>query len=251
MSIDRHDAIKNDKLSSDVDAETPDRLYGGDTPFAFHWDRLLTQLEKSKSEKGKLKAEQVKEYFRNKLSGQTLVDLGGDTGGFIYQFIKRIGLANEVVYISVDKFINEQLVNSGGGGNNFFVKDDMLHFLSTLKDDSVNITINGIDLLIIKNDEYHKALADEITRVTKKGGIIFGANSFSVKILKDGCRKEIVAQDETENRKLLNLSRKNINAVSPTGYMTFEENDPQSPISVHKFDDYEFVIEKKSLPENQ
>jgi protease II len=116
----------------------------------------------------------------------------------------------------------------------------------------VNVTINGIDYLILENEGYHKALADEITRVAKKDGIIFGTNAPCINDLRyNKCNRTIIAQDEKENKRLMELSRKGINGTLQTGYMTFEENDPQSSISVHKLDDYAFVIEKNSPFEEQ
>ncbi len=53
----------------------------------------------------------------------------------------------------------------------------MLTTLARLPSACANITINGIDGALIKNQEYHKALAREIERVLLPGGIVFGFQS--------------------------------------------------------------------------
>ena len=37
-----------------------------------------------------------------------------------------------------------------------------------------NLTINGMDALVIPDLRYHEALANELVRATKAGGIVFG-----------------------------------------------------------------------------
>lgn len=54
------------------------------------------------------------------------------------------------------------------------VQSDMLDFIARMPDNSGNFTLNGIDTYIIDLPVYHKALADELERVTAVGGIIFG-----------------------------------------------------------------------------
>jgi hypothetical protein len=60
----------------------------------------------------------------------------------------------------------------------------MLDFVSRLRDGSVNFVINGIDTWVIDHPEYDNALADEIERATKIGGVAFGMNSNALWLLR-------------------------------------------------------------------
>lgn len=66
-----------------------------------------------------------------------------------------------------------------------FTRADMLDFVSRLPENSVNFTLNGIDIQILGNelsrsenimDNYRQTLAKEILRATRQNGIIFGSN---------------------------------------------------------------------------
>lgn len=128
------------------------------------------------------------QFFIQKLSGGVLVDLGGAEGN-----LRESALVWGVkTYINVDRgeyswqkdgkrlppnplkaaveFDESKLHIIG-------VNSDMLDFVSRMRDNSANFTINGIDFNIIEDDAYHAALAKEVIRATKPGGIIFGANS--------------------------------------------------------------------------
>ncbi|MCB0318234.1 MAG: class I SAM-dependent methyltransferase [Bdellovibrionales bacterium] len=60
-----------------------------------------------------------------------------------------------------------------------YVRADMLEALKMLPDESGSISITNIDAVIIRDDEYRQAVALEIARVVKPGGIII-TNSFDV-----------------------------------------------------------------------
>lgn len=61
------------------------------------------------------------------------------------------------------------------------VCDDMLDFVSRLPDDSANFMMNGIDGFILTgSSEYKDALAREIVRTLKPGGIVFGSSFWAV-----------------------------------------------------------------------
>ena len=87
-------------------------------------------------------------------------------------------------YVSVDRFhpgepdplrsLREETLD---GLHEIEVCADMLDFLTHIKDNIGNFAINGIDELVIPNQAYRQALAQELIRVTRKGGIIFGINS--------------------------------------------------------------------------
>ncbi|HEV7424286.1 MAG TPA: hypothetical protein VGO21_03795, partial [Candidatus Paceibacterota bacterium] len=61
------------------------------------------------------------------------------------------------------------------------VKMDILDFLSKLEPKggytTANYTINGFDILMVQNDQYHEAVATELGRVVQTGSIVFGMNS--------------------------------------------------------------------------
>jgi len=66
-----------------------------------------------------------------------------------------------------------------------FVHEDMLRFLRGQQQNSSNITINGIDDVIINpskgtNTRYIELLAKEATRVAGKDNFVFGVNSRGV-----------------------------------------------------------------------
>lgn len=54
------------------------------------------------------------------------------------------------------------------------VKADMLDFVSRLPDNSVNLQLDGIDTVIIDYEPYHRALAQELIRVLRTGGVLLG-----------------------------------------------------------------------------
>lgn len=64
------------------------------------------------------------------------------------------------------------------------LKADALDFARRLPPNSVNFTINGMDLLIFMRSiphqylhDYIEALKEEVIRATKEGGIIFGSGT--------------------------------------------------------------------------
>jgi hypothetical protein len=142
----------------------------------------------------------IAQHFSEAIPESILCDLGGHNGATKY----LAGNHNASAYINVDRYprglkddtpvdatkgVFEKREYIGplsgtrlieGIHNVINVRADMLDFVSRLKDASVNITINGIDGNIIPVEEYHKALAKEILRVTKRNGIIFGHGSFPV-----------------------------------------------------------------------
>jgi len=124
-------------------------------------------------------------YLREKLKGKWLLDLGSGSGG-MKDVARILGVSR---YIGVDKYPGRK--ESGSGYKDIVLKEsangstievavasgDMLQFIARLPSESVNITINGIDVSIINDESYYKALATEIARVTPSGGIVFGVNA--------------------------------------------------------------------------
>jgi|GEM_PF-2782445 len=85
------------------------------------------------------------------------------------------------------------------------VCDDMLDFVSRLPADSSNFMINGIDDLVLQDptDEYQNALAQEIVRSLKPGGIIFGTNldnSMSSRLEKLGLERKFTDESNKDSR---------------------------------------------------
>jgi hypothetical protein len=175
------------------------------TPFATGWlevienDKLKEGLvlqsndNRSVAELREIKvATKIRDYLRTKLKDDILIDLGGGYGRMFFA-AEDLGVGT---YINVDKMITHQtdynpfeavcnhfqesLIKDLGGeelkARRINVAADMLFFLTLLPDNSVNIAINGIDRTIV-DSKYSKALANEIIRVTKKGGVILGTNS--------------------------------------------------------------------------
>jgi len=112
---------------------------------------------------------------KRKLKGQILIDLGsgGDTSTVTF-------LARETKvakYFGVDMNIQKEShgiidgleVNHFGG--------DMLQFCSKLTTNSCNFVMNGIDFLDKMGGNYLGSLIAEITRATRRGGIVFGRGS--------------------------------------------------------------------------
>jgi len=88
------------------------------------------------------------------------------------------------------------------------VQADMLDFLEHVPDNSCCITINGIDYNLGINDDYHKALATEMARVCKPGGIVFGVSSDSLNILKRNPDFEVLKESKNEHWLILKKKEK-------------------------------------------
>jgi SAM-dependent methyltransferase len=60
----------------------------------------------------------------------------------------------------------------------YYHQQDMLLFLARLQRETMAaVAINGIDSIVIPSGNYHHALAREIARVLRPGGVVFGINS--------------------------------------------------------------------------
>jgi hypothetical protein len=65
------------------------------------------------------------------------------------------------------------------------IQGDNLLAAAQIQTESVNCSINGIEWGMKANADYEESLAEELVRITKKGGVIFGMGSH---ILDDFCR---------------------------------------------------------------
>lgn len=135
-------------------------------------------------------------FFHESLAPDVpLIDLGaGQPSKNIHlpmlAFARRFGIQT---YVGVDRFIDSRQGSDpfhrieenlypdwdGHGTEPVYVQADMLEFMSYVPDESVNIVINNIDDIIIKDRQgnYNKALAHEIQRAARTGGAIFGMDS--------------------------------------------------------------------------
>ncbi len=140
------------------------------------------------------KSESARVFLKERLVGKILVDLGGGESRSMESLAHMLGVS---VYIRVDAYFQSSLADEhgrladrgkmepGGEMEVYHVKFDMLEFLSTLPDDSVCVTINGIDMSVIHSEAYHRALTKEMIRVLAPDGVIFGRLSESLNLIQD------------------------------------------------------------------
>jgi hypothetical protein len=149
-------------------------------------------------------------YLKEKLKGTKLLDLGGTmivTGPLLrqigldsYMAINRYGFSSskESNPYAVVGIFEKELEPNGQFNlpDRVNVKSDMLDFTSRLRSESdVNVMINGIDTIIIKDNKYHQLLAEEITRSLKTGLLVFGTRSTSLNILAENGKFKIIDTD--------------------------------------------------------
>ncbi len=169
--------------------------------------RGIIGYERISDKKCEEERQEALSYFKKKLKGKILINLGAGSYHAMINFAKESGVK---VYIEVDKFfpenedipLNSSVDLSLGDKNENMqivtVKSDMLDFLSRIPNESVCIVINGIDGDLIKNNEYHKALIKEFKRVIPNGEIVFGRNSTSLGLISQGVLKN-TNEEEKEN----------------------------------------------------
>jgi len=128
----------------------------------------------------------ARDFLKQRLAGDILVDLGGRTGSFSLAY-HQFGVAT---YINVDRDYDGEKLNYSvnplaalneadiGDLHKLNVKADMLDFVARMRDGSANFMLNGIDFASVPGGErYHEALAQELVRATKPGGLVFGINA--------------------------------------------------------------------------
>jgi hypothetical protein len=128
-----------------------------------------------------LRGENEQNLMKAKLVGGTLIDLGGGIASHMRALVKQFEASE---YINVDHNpaqpsdpLRPTTDEQDEALRVLQVNSDMLKFLARMRDASAQFTINGIDEFIIGDSEYHQALARELVRATKQGGLIFGVNS--------------------------------------------------------------------------
>ena len=191
--------------------EESDSLRFLDTPYADMWYEFANDKDGYQPQQVSLE-ESIRgtNFFKNKLNNAILIDLGGGT-------TDTVGSAAEIwnvgTYVNVDRSFGLKKGDSlpsldsnpvipvkerlEGTIRKIRVNSDMLEFVTKMKDESGNFTINGIDFQIVGNEAYLKALAKEVVRATEKQGIIFGVNSNLFVYL-----EEMAALDKAAIRKI-------------------------------------------------
>ena len=125
-----------------------------------------------------------RDFLRQHLEDGVLIDLGGGSWGSA-ELARYLGAAT---YINVERNLrsDEEIPPNPLAAikdeqtddlQEILIKADMLDFVSRLRDNSANFMINGIDESAINDFAYHLALAKELERATKPGGVVFGINS--------------------------------------------------------------------------
>lgn len=164
--------------------------------YAERWSFLVSKSADEylqfKDEYAKEDYETLDRLFQEHLPNSTLIDLGSGLG-----FMERIAHKYKLgTYIRVDRnsgYPDEDILPPNpqiaiqdiviAGLQRMRVKADMLDFVARLRPNTINFTLNGIDLLIIENVRYHEALAREILRVAQNGSLIFGVDSHALELL--------------------------------------------------------------------
>ncbi|MEK7633005.1 MAG: hypothetical protein AAB473_04420 [Patescibacteria group bacterium] len=166
---------------------------GLETPYSENWDHALS-LFGDRSEEEKALVEKERGYFKEHLEGAPFVDVGGGFGR-MFSFAVASGSS---MYVNIDRwrfqseesgpnpmvpFSIQRIGDDARSIVRVSVCADMLDVLSRMKDDSASFVINGIDFMMVKNEKYHEALAKEVYRATRPGGLIFGIESPVLDIL--------------------------------------------------------------------
>ena len=127
---------------------------------------------------------EVHEFFRDRLKDRVLISLGAVE----IPLSKALASAPPKVIIHVDRYDHRigpreapldpfavtQVRHEPDEPLQWNIKADMLDVLSRIPSDSVNVELDGIDTVIIPDEEYHRVLAQELVRVLRPGGVLFG-----------------------------------------------------------------------------
>lgn len=117
-------------------------------------------------------------FFDNKLRGKILVDLGAGSASHVRKIAEKFGVS---FLLEVEnQFPNKSTGWKDVSRNNLRIirfREDMLSALARMPDASSNITLNGIDFLILPEGAYRKAVYQEMQRVLAPDGIVFGFGS--------------------------------------------------------------------------
>lgn len=194
------------KLSQEHESNDTMREMGEE--YADVWSNLLRYLDTTEELNGDWltpeQKQEIKKYLLEKLEGSTVIDLGCGSRmrnpahyrikPAMLQMIERfaigkyIGVDVQGKYdVNTDQEIEEIEPIAKLPGSGFYLGGyDMLTTIAKAPSNSANITINGIDFNIVSSEDYNKALAQEIVRVCRQGGIIFGISSEALSFIDQG-----------------------------------------------------------------
>ncbi len=165
---------------------TPGSIFSGHSFAEICWIHLLDGegAEYRRDLLGRNKGSAIeKTFFRRRLKGKALIDLGGGPANWSWNIAREFGSST---HINVDRYgslnppgpLKPKLLGFHQDKYSAWeINADMLDFISRVRSNIANCTINGIDDFIINDYRYHEAMAEEMVRVTKKGGLIFGYDS--------------------------------------------------------------------------
>lgn len=145
-------------------------------------------------------------YLRKKLEGSMVVNLGSGDEAAVS---KKILEFNPDMVVNVDNENRDKVKEFKPKW--LTVGDDALNFTSQLPDDSCSFILSGFDSIIMPNEDYQKALFQEIIRSTKTGGVIFGNKSRAL---------ELLDQNESGFKK---VEFKGVNTSDDMGIKIFEK----------------------------
>ncbi|MDP3728484.1 MAG: class I SAM-dependent methyltransferase [bacterium] len=131
--------------------------------------------------------EKAKEFFREKLKGKPLIDLGCGPWHWAERLAEELDLS---LYIGIDHSFGRKEEQSlernlmKGNGKVILLNASILHAVAHLQSGAYNITINGIDHHMIRNEKYRDAIVEELWRALQPESTIFGCNSIFFERLK-------------------------------------------------------------------
>lgn len=124
----------------------------------------------------------IEEYLHKKLSGHVLIDPGCGGPWRMSRLAENFG-ASMYVGINIESSSNfRSVVTEGdahkleGKESSYYIEDDMLLRLAFTPSGCANILLNGIDSCILRKKEYMEAVADEIARACRPGGVVCGSS---------------------------------------------------------------------------
>lgn len=177
-------------LYQKLDAKQKDVLVSlSSSSAAYIWDFL------KKDNKGEFRS-QRQEYLQTKLKGGILLDIGGHRGT-MQEAAESLGAR---LYVSIDpnmfykhdnldpyKDVSADVgIVQGENTRTILINDFVLSVIARIKSGSVDgIVINGIDSEIINDPVYLAALAQEMMRILKQKGVLFGANALPLEYINE------------------------------------------------------------------
>ncbi len=129
--------------------------------------------------------QKAEDFFRSRIKENLLVDPGC---GLVYEKVVDVAKKFKASgYVGVD-LRGEEKIPKKGDFPAWKFKGDMLEIIAQLETGSSNFNINGIDTEILGmwrnigdlNKRYVECLGDEITRITRPNGLVFGIDFYPI-----------------------------------------------------------------------